>query len=61
MQPAEDGQTSGKSPLWAVDTMKELEFLEKISERIGNVSLVGGGTLAERLGQLLIRDGDGKE
>lgn len=41
--------------------MKELEFLEKISERIGNVSLVGGGTLAERLGQLLIRDGDWKE
>ncbi|WP_379144063.1 slipin family protein [Paenibacillus sp. sgz500992] len=41
--------------------LKELEFLEKISERIGNVSLVGGGTLAERLGQLLIHDGDGKQ
>ncbi|WP_019913337.1 slipin family protein [Paenibacillus sp. HW567] len=40
--------------------LKELEFLEKISERIGNVSLVGGGTLAERLGQLLISDGDGQ-
>lgn len=41
--------------------LKELEFLEKISERIGNVSLVGGGTLTERLGQLLIHEGDGKQ
>ncbi|ASA25988.1 slipin family protein [Paenibacillus donghaensis] len=40
--------------------LKELEFLEKISEKIGNVSLVGGGTLSERLGQLLI-DGGGKK
>ncbi len=37
--------------------LKELEFLEKISEKVGNVSLVGGGTLSERLGQLLIREG----
>ncbi|MNF06326.1 hypothetical protein D3C80_2062540 [compost metagenome] len=41
--------------------LKELEFLEKISDRIGNVSLVGGGTLTERLGQLLIHEGDGKQ
>ncbi|UQZ35022.1 peptidase [Paenibacillus sp. PK3_47] len=41
--------------------LKELEFLEKISERIGSVSLTGGGTLAERLGQLLIPDGGGKQ
>ncbi|UFJ41770.1 slipin family protein [Brevibacillus humidisoli] len=33
--------------------LKELEFLEKICEKIGNVSLVGGGNLLEQLNSLL--------
>lgn len=39
--------------------LKELEFLEKIGDKIGNVSLVGGGTLVDRLGQLLVHEDDG--
>jgi len=33
--------------------LKELEFLEKICEKIGNVSLTGGGSLLEQLNMLL--------
>lgn len=33
--------------------LKELEFLEKICEKIGNVSLTGGGSLLEQLNALL--------
>lgn len=33
--------------------LKELEFLEKICEKIGSVSLTGGGDLLERLSSLL--------
>lgn len=33
--------------------LKELEFLEKICEKIGNVSLTGGGSLLEQLKMLL--------
>lgn len=33
--------------------LKELEFLEKICEKIGNVSLTGGGSLLEQLNLLL--------
>ncbi len=33
--------------------LKELEFLEKICEKIGNVSLTGGGSLLEQLNVLL--------
>lgn len=33
--------------------LKELEFLEKICEKIGNVSLSGGGSLLEQLNTLL--------
>ncbi|WP_138494575.1 slipin family protein [Paenibacillus pinistramenti] len=33
--------------------LKELEFLEKICEKIGSISLTGGGDLLERLGALL--------
>lgn len=33
--------------------LKELEFLEKICEKIGNVSLTGGGSLLEQLNTLL--------
>lgn len=37
--------------------LKELEFLEKICEKIGSVSLTGGGDLLERLNTLI---GDGR-
>lgn len=33
--------------------LKELEFLEKICEKIGTISLTGGGNLLEQLNQLL--------
>jgi regulator of protease activity HflC (stomatin/prohibitin superfamily) len=33
--------------------LKELEFLEKICEKIGSISVTGGGDLLERLGSLL--------
>lgn len=33
--------------------LKELEFLEKICDKIGNVSLMGGGTILEQLNSLL--------
>jgi regulator of protease activity HflC (stomatin/prohibitin superfamily) len=33
--------------------LKELEFLEKICEKIGSISLMGGGDLLERLGALI--------
>ncbi|HEY9061568.1 MAG TPA: slipin family protein [Pseudobacteroides sp.] len=33
--------------------LKELEYLEKICEKIGNVSLTGGGSLIEQLNMLL--------
>ena len=33
--------------------LKELEFLEKICDKIGNVSLTGGGSLLEQLNTLL--------
>ena len=33
--------------------LKELEFLEKICEKIGNISLSGGGSLLEQLNALL--------
>lgn len=33
--------------------LKELEFLEKICDKIGNVSLMGGGSLIEQLNALL--------
>lgn len=33
--------------------LKELEFLEKICDKIGNVSLTGGGGLLEQLNLLL--------
>lgn len=33
--------------------LKELEFLEKICEKIGNISLTGGGNLLEQLNSLL--------
>ncbi len=33
--------------------LKELEFLEKICEKIGNVSLTGGSSLLEQLNLLL--------
>ncbi len=33
--------------------LKELEYLEKICEKIGNVSLTGGGSLLEQLNTLL--------
>ncbi|CAM4524573.1 regulator of protease activity HflC (stomatin/prohibitin superfamily) [Paenibacillus endophyticus] len=33
--------------------LKELEFLEKICEKIGNISLTGGGNLLEHLNSLL--------
>ncbi|GGG63579.1 slipin family protein [Paenibacillus radicis (ex Gao et al. 2016)] len=33
--------------------LKELEFLEKISDNVGSVSLTGGGNLLEQLNQLL--------
>lgn len=36
--------------------LKELEFLEKICEKVGNVSLLGGGTLLEQLNSLLSSD-----
>lgn len=33
--------------------LKELEFLEKICERVGSISLTGGGDLLERLSSLI--------
>jgi len=33
--------------------LKELEFLEKICEKIGSISLMGGGDLLERLSSLI--------
>lgn len=33
--------------------LKELEFLEKICDKIGNISLIGGGSLLEQLNNLL--------
>jgi hypothetical protein len=33
--------------------LKELEFLEKICEKIGTISLTGGGNLLEKLNSLL--------
>ncbi|KRF01069.1 peptidase [Paenibacillus sp. Soil766] len=33
--------------------LKELEFLEKICEKVGSISLTGGGDLLERLGALM--------
>jgi shikimate kinase len=33
--------------------LKELEFLEKICEKIGTISLTGGGNLLEKLNLLL--------
>ena len=35
--------------------LKELEFLEKICEKIGTISLTGGGSLPEQLNSLLSR------
>ncbi|MCH5583566.1 slipin family protein [Shimazuella sp. AN120528] len=35
--------------------LKELEFLEKICEKIGNISLTAGGSLLEQLNTLLAR------
>ena len=35
--------------------LKELEFLERVSERIGNISLTGGGGLLEHLSGVLAR------
>lgn len=40
--------------------LKELEFLEKICEKIGNVSLTGGGSLLEQLNTLLSNKNSGK-
>jgi regulator of protease activity HflC (stomatin/prohibitin superfamily) len=40
--------------------LKELEFLEKICEKIGNVSLTGGGSLLEQLNTLLSNKAGGK-
>lgn len=38
--------------------LKELEFLEKICEKIGTISLTGGGNLLEQLNSLLsVKDG----
>jgi regulator of protease activity HflC (stomatin/prohibitin superfamily) len=39
--------------------LKELEFLEKICEKIGNISLTGGGGLLEQLNTLLAARKDG--
>lgn len=33
--------------------LKELEFLEKICDRIGSISVTGGGDLLERLSSLI--------
>ena len=38
--------------------LKELEFLEKICDKIGNISLTGGGTLIEQLNALLSNKGN---
>ena len=35
--------------------LKELEYLERISEKIGSVSLMGGGTLLEHLGAVIAK------
>lgn len=40
--------------------LKELEFLEKICEKIGTISLTGGGNLLEQLNSLLGDKGTGK-
>lgn len=37
--------------------LKELEFLEKICDKIGNISLTGGGNLLEQLNSLLTSKG----
>ncbi|MDQ6419994.1 slipin family protein [Paenibacillus sp. LHD-117] len=39
--------------------LKELEFLEKICEKIGTISLTGGGSLLEGLNSLLSANGAG--
>jgi regulator of protease activity HflC (stomatin/prohibitin superfamily) len=36
--------------------LKELEFLEKICDKIGNISLTGGGSLIEQLNTLLSKE-----
>lgn len=41
--------------------LKELEFLEKICEKIGNISLTGGGSLLEELNQLLSTRNENKQ
>lgn len=41
--------------------LKELEFLEKICEKIGNVSLTGGGSLLEQLNTLLSNKANDKK
>lgn len=33
--------------------LKELEFLEKICDKIGSISVTGGGDLLERLSSLI--------
>jgi regulator of protease activity HflC (stomatin/prohibitin superfamily) len=39
--------------------LKELEFLEKICDKIGNISLTGGGSLLEQLNNLLaVKNGE---
>lgn len=35
--------------------LKELEFLERICEKIGTISITGGGNLMEQLNDLLVR------
>jgi regulator of protease activity HflC (stomatin/prohibitin superfamily) len=40
--------------------LKELEFLEKICDKIGNISLTGGGSLLEQLNNLLAVKNGGK-
>jgi ABC-type phosphate/phosphonate transport system ATPase subunit len=40
--------------------LKELEFLEKICEKIGTISLTGGSNLLEQLNSLLGDRGAGK-
>ncbi|MFD2611395.1 slipin family protein [Paenibacillus gansuensis] len=41
--------------------LKELEFLEKICEKIGSISVTGGGDLLERLGSLIGDRGSQRE
>lgn len=40
--------------------LKELEYLERISDKIGSVSLMGGGTLLEHLGGVIAKNDAGK-